>query len=238
VARLAVGVLGIAYLLLLAFPQPLFAHTLAYGNFTVYARAPIDSRMTAVLDGVESRLRTAGIESRAVRPRIFLTGSSRFYRAIRLGVGQNSFGNGFGALPTRNVFINRHDAAQDRVFREAASHSSRGLTGVIAHEVTHLAVRQRVGYWRNLRLPAWKTEGYAEYVAGESTLPFETGLRLWQASPRDGTGYQYFRYFQIVKHLLERKQVSVDDLFARDFDLQALSDEVLQALSAPAGRGR
>ena len=52
------------------------------------------------------------------------------------------------------------------------ANNARSLSGVIAHEITHLLIRKKFGYWRNLTMPTWKKEGYAEYVAGGSTLPY------------------------------------------------------------------
>src|SRR5262245_54196105 len=111
--------------------------------------------------------------------RIFLTGGFDVYALLSLYVGRNSFGKSYAALPTDNVFINQADAANDLVFRSAPA-SERSLSGVIAHEITHLWMRKRFGYWRNLAMPVWKKEGYAEYVAGGSTLDYQTGLRLWK----------------------------------------------------------
>jgi hypothetical protein len=79
-------------------------------------------------------------------------------------------------------------------------------------------------------MPAWKKEGYAEYVAGGSTLAYEAGVKMWKANPRDGTGYQYFKYYMLVKYLLEQEKISVDDLFKRDFDVAALEQKVLTTL--------
>ena len=221
---------GIGYLLLLCFPQPLFAHQVSYKNVTVYSREPLDENIHAVLDKVETRLSTSEINNREVRPKVFLTGGFGFYSWLSLQLGANSFGKGFAALPTVNVFINKSDPAQDLVFRNAPEHSQRSLSGVIAHETTHYLIRKKFGYWRNLTMPAWKKEGYAEYVAGGSTLPYETGVKLWQANPKDGTGYQYFKYYMMVKYLLERDKLSVEDLFNREFDLPALEQKVLNTL--------
>jgi hypothetical protein len=79
-------------------------------------------------------------------------------------------------------------------------------------------------------MPTWKKEGYAEYVAGESTLSYETGVKMWKDNPKDGTGYQYFKYHMLVKYLLEQEKISVDDLFNRDFDVAALEEKVLSTL--------
>lgn len=165
-----------------------------------------------------------------MKPKIFLTNSFRFYSTLSLYIGGNSFGKGFAPLNTNNVFINKSDAANDLVFRNASDRNHRSLSGVIAHEITHLLIRNRYGYLRNLTMPTWKKEGYAEYIAGGSTLDDETGVRRWKGNPQDATGYQYFKYYMLVKFLLEHDKLSVDDLFNRDFDVQALEERVLKSL--------
>ncbi|MCM3904734.1 MAG: hypothetical protein ND866_23810 [Pyrinomonadaceae bacterium] len=219
-----------AYLLLLSFPQVLFAHEVSYKNFTVYSREPLDQNVYAVLDRVETRLSASTINNQSVKPQIFLIHSHGFYKIVSLYLGGNSFGKGFPMLPTNNIFINRSDLATDLVFRNAAADNQRSLSGVIAHETTHLLIRKRFGYWKNLTMPVWKREGYSEYVAGGSTLNHETGVKLWKANPKDGTGYQYFKYYMLVKHLLEDEKICVDDLFNRDHDVQALEAKVLSSL--------
>lgn len=221
---------AVAYVLLLSFPQVLFAHQMSYRNLTVYSREPFDKNIYAVLDRVESQVTASELNSQHVRPKIFLTGSYSFYKSISLFIGGNSFGKGFPLLPTSNIFINRSDVSQDLVLRRAAENDRRSLSGVIAHEVTHLLIRKKVGYWRNIRMPVWKKEGYAEYVAGGSTLPYETGVKMWKANPKDGTGYQYFKYYMLVRHLLEKDKLSVDELFNREIDVQVLEERVLNSL--------
>lgn len=229
-ARYAFFSFVLAYILLLCFPQVLFGHQVVSGNLTVYSRQPVDQDINTVLERVQQRLATSPINSTDVKPKIFLTNSFRFYSGLSLYIGGNSFGKGYAALNTNNVFINKSDPRNDLVLRNTADHSQRSLSGVIAHEITHLLIRKRYGYWRNLTMPTWKKEGYAEYVAGSSTLDYETGARMWKANPRDGTGYQYFKYYMLVKYLLEHDKLSVDDLFNRDFDVQVLEERVLKSL--------
>ncbi len=229
-ARYAFLSIVVAYILLLCFPQVLFGHQVSSGNLTVYSREPLDQNINTVLDRVQQRLAASPINSADVKPRIFLTNSFGLYSALSVYIRDNSFGKGFAALNTDNVFINKSDAASDLVFRNAPAPNQRSLSGVIAHEITHLLVRKRYGYWRNLTMPTWKKEGYAEYIAGGSTLDYETGVRMWKANPRNGTGYQYFKYYMVVKYLLENDRLSVDDLFNRDFDVQVLEERVLKSL--------
>jgi hypothetical protein len=217
------------YLLLLCFPQVLFAHELSYRNLTIYSREPLDKSIYDVLDRVESRLAASEINE-DVKPRIFLTNGFDTYALLSLYIGSNSFGKSYAALPTDNVFINKTDTAKDLVFRSAPANNARSLSGVIAHEITHLWMRKRFGYWRNIAIPSWKKEGYAEYVAGGSTLDYETGRRMWNANPRDGTGYQYFKYYMLVRYLLEHDKIGVDALVDRDFDMQSLEERVRDSL--------
>lgn len=228
--RYSVVAAALAYPLLLCFPQVLFAHEVSYRDFAVYSRVPLSKSMEAVLDKAETRLAASEINNPALKPRIFLAGGFRSYALWSLNLGANSFGKSYPLLPTSNVFINHCDPTKDAVFRRSATARARSLSGVIAHETTHLLIRRQYGYWRNLTLPTWKKEGYAEYVAGGSTLPYETGANMWKAHPKDGTGYQYFKYYMMVKYLLDQEHLSVDELFTREFDVPALEKRVFETL--------
>ena len=219
-----------AFVFLLIDPQILFAHEVRYKNFTVYSRQPLDQSIYTVLDKVEAQLSASPINDTTVEPKIFLTNSQKLYSLPSLYISWNSFGRGYPLLPTSNVFINEADVSRDLVFRKAATGSQRSLSGVISHEITHLHIRRKFGYLRNLTMPSWKKEGYAEYVAGGSTLDYESGVKLWKANPNDGTGYQYFKYFLTVKHLLETDKVTVEDLFNREIDQAQAEQKVFTSL--------
>src|SRR6185295_5638985 len=148
--------LAAAYMLLLCYPQVLFAHQITYKNFTVYSRQPLDQNIYAVLDRVDARLATSEINNTQVRSKIFLTNSQRVYSALSLYIGANSFGKGMPVLPTNNIFINEADVAKDLVFRKAPAYNQRSLSEVVAHEVTHLLIREKFGYVKNITMPAWK----------------------------------------------------------------------------------
>src|SRR5690349_947858 len=222
--------LAMAYVLLLCFPQVLFAHQVTYKNFTVYSRQPLNQNVYVMLDKVETRLATSEVNNMQVKPKIFLTNSQRLYSLLSLYLDANSFGKGFGLLPTNNVFINEADVARDLVFRKAPAFNQRSLSEVVAHEVTHLLVREKFGYLKNVTMPAWKKEGYAEYVAGGTTLDYATGANLWKANPQNDRGYQYFKYYMLVKYLMDHDKLTVEQLFTRDFDRAELETRVLSTL--------
>ena len=201
--------------MLLYFPQPLFAYSTKYETFDVYSREPIDSEIEKVLDRAETRLKTSPLYDAEVRRPIYLTNGFGMY-ALLSHKAYNSFGNSVPFIT--NVFINKTDIASDRVFMNRAKNNSRSLSGVIAHEITHIFIRQRYGTVTSMLQPAWKNEGYCEYIAGESTIPLDEGLRLWRENPSDDTGYRFTKYHAMVKYLLENDNMTVDELFTQNLN--------------------
>ena len=230
VVRYLVASAILVYIFLLSFPQPIFAYETSDNGFTIYSREPLDSNIHTVLATVDAKLLASGLADKTVKPRIFISNSHGLYKFLSLYVGGSSFGKAYPLLPTTNIFINKSDVTRDLVFRDAGAYRERSLSGVIAHEVTHLLVRKKYGYIKNLMLPTWKKEGYSEYVAGGSLLDYETGVRFWKTNPANDSGYRYFKYYLLVKHLIEVKKVSVEELFTQDFDTQSLEQEVLSTL--------
>lgn len=132
-----------------------------------------------------------------------------------------------------NVFINKTDLADDRVFVNREKNNSRSLSGVIAQEITHHFIRQRYGTLASMLQPSWKNEGYCEYVAGDSTIPLDEGMRLWRENPSDDTGYRFTKYHAMVKYLLEKEGMSVDELFAQALDEKEIAARTLDAFRSP-----
>jgi hypothetical protein len=56
------------------------------------------------------------------------------------------------------------------------------------------------------------------------------GVEMWKARPDNATGYQYFKHYMLVKYLLERDRITIDDLFNRDIDVERLEDVVLKSI--------
>ena len=198
------------------YPQILFAHSVSYKNFKVYARQPIDENINYVLDSAVARLEKSQLYDKETMQNIFISDSFTFYKFLSLG-RPDSFG--ITNPIVGNIRINKVDIADDLVFRDSTEFSQRSLSNVIAHEVTHNLVRNKFGAVKSfVSIPKWKNEGYSEYVAGETMLTFEEGVRRWRESPNDSSGYNYFMYQQMVKYLLDDQKISVQELFSQSFD--------------------
>lgn len=224
-----VGILTV-YLLTIAFPQYLFANHISHGKFTVYSRQKPDENIDKVLDLAEARLVNSPLYDETVARRIFLTDSHVFYTFLS-NKAFRSFANSVPMID--NILVNRSDVAADKVFVDRPIRNSRSLSGVLAHEVTHLFIRKKLGTARVMFLvPTWKNEGYCEYIAGDTTISFEDGVKLWQEDPNDDAKYAYFKYHQMVKYLLDDEKISVEELFDRNFDLKELEGKVFAKISA------
>ena len=171
------AVVGVGYLVLLMFPQALFAYSTEHGSFRVYSREPIGVEMGTVLDKAEEKLKGSGIYDAGVRRDIYLTGSHAMY-AFLSHKAYRSFANSVPFID--NIIINKTDPRSDRVIMNRASTSgsnTRSLSGVIAHETAHLFIRKRYGTIAAALMPTWKNEGYCEYIAGDTTITLEEGIR-------------------------------------------------------------
>ena len=56
------------------------------------------------------------------------------------------------------------------------------------------------------------------------------GTKLWKANPQNDRGHAYFKYYSVVKYLMENERLTVDELFTRDIDRAALEAKVLSTL--------
>ena len=227
ISTTVMSVVAVAYILLITFPQALFAYSADHGKFRVYSREPMGPEIENILDAAEERLRTSPIYDGEDRRDIYLTGSFGMY-AFLSHTAYDAFANSVPFIG--NVFISKTDVAADRVFIRRSYSNSRSLSGVVAHETAHLFIRKRYGTVRSIFLPTWKVEGYCEYVAGDSTIPLDEGIRRWRESPADDTGFRYTKYHLMVKHLLENEKLSVEEMFDRDLDEKAVAEKTLAAL--------
>ena len=227
ITSISAALIVVAYLLLLFFPQPLFAYSAKYGNFNIHSREPVGPEIETVLNEAEVRLRRSPIYDESVGRHLYLTNDYGMY-AFLSHKAYASFANSVPFI--ENVFINRTDVAADRVYMNRAFSNSRSLSGVIAHEITHLFIQRRLGTLKSISTPIWKKEGYCEYIAGDSTITLEEGIRRWRENPSNDAGYRFIKYHLMVKYLLETENLSVDDLFRRSLDENEIAAKTFSSL--------
>ena len=155
----------------LAFPYPLFAHRQEFGEFTVCSSRPIPDGFAEVIE--DARVRAAAMEH--ARPgadyRVFVCGDERLYSVFAFLTRKSPHSMAIGLSVFRNMYLN------EPKIRRVGAHNALGirhayfegdLAEVIAHEIAHANVVERLGYWRALSMAEWKSEGYAEYQANRA----------------------------------------------------------------------
>lgn len=144
-----------------------FSYREQVGPTRIYSETPITEATRRAVASSRADLRRSDFNRTDLRRRVFLTTGGLRWRVLSLGAG-----SAFALTrPLGNaIVVNASAAADDRVRNGRAIAGVRRLSGVLAHETTHLLIRERFGVLAAARMPIWLVEGYCDHVAGESSL--------------------------------------------------------------------
>jgi hypothetical protein len=174
VAKWALWALGVVlvlialYLSVFFLPYPLFRNHLEHAGFSVYSDREIPSDFEAVLDDARRRVDAMELAPDRRPPRLFVCQSQRLFAFYVRAAGLRHTGQGLLISVAGNAFFSQ--TTINRVARRngARPHHSRlegSWAAAIAHEVAHDRMFAELGFRDARRLPAWKSEGYADYSA-------------------------------------------------------------------------
>ncbi len=190
----------------LAFPY----RAVIRGN-AIYSDRPIPAAIDGVLVRADRLVAGSPLAGPGYGHRIFLTNGGWRWRVLSIGTS-----DAFALTRplSEAIIVNDTDVAADRVRKGGGGiGSTTSLTRVIAHERTHGLIRARYGIVADLRLPAWKREGYCDHVAGGSTLTDAEAQAMIRAGTTSGA-LDYWRARHRVEATLGTNGNSVDRLFA------------------------
>ncbi|HEX8666809.1 MAG TPA: hypothetical protein VF727_00375 [Allosphingosinicella sp.] len=181
-----------------------------FGATTVYSEAPIPPQMVQVLARSDALLARSELHGGPLQRRLFLSSGGWRWRLLAL----TSSGSFALRRPFRSGLVfNRSDVAADRVENGRKLGGDRTLSGTIAHETTHILIARRYGELQAAMVPSWKAEGYADFVAQESSLSPEEA-RIAERTEKDHPALEYYRAREKVAAALARGG-GVDGLFLR-----------------------
>lgn len=190
---------------LLAFP-----HQVETPIGVVRSESPIaPEALDAAVAYTRARMATTPLAGPDERRPIFLTDGGWRWHWLAPG-GVSAFG--LTRPISRAVIINRANLAGDAAAGVPTNDRKRTLGSILAHEFTHGLVRRKYGVLRSVTFPRWKVEGYADHVAGESTLDAAAAARL-EAAGADHPALIYYRGRQKVAAELAKNGGNVDALF-------------------------
>lgn len=101
----------------------------------------------------------------------------------------------------------------------------RTLSGVISHETTHTLVRNYLGLLPYLFVSKWKNEGYCDYIADESSYPFDKGMEEFCRHQNDKSpSFEYFKFRLYIKYLIENHKLSIKKILSMNFNISTLDN--------------
>jgi hypothetical protein len=226
-AVLVVIVASVGYLVLLAYPQPVFAYELTHAGITVYADTPIPDPLRTTLERVRARLDRSPLAGRTTTSQIFIANAPwRFALFARQNFRVAGVADGFVG---QHVFLRESDLSGDRLIGPSgqAVAADRPLSYFIAHELMHIAIVRHVGRARYATLPPWLDDGYADYIARDIDL--KTTLAKFKQGARELDPAQsglYLRYHLMVAYAIEKKGIPVSTLLRHPPEREALEQEL------------
>ncbi|GAL99846.1 hypothetical protein [Sphingomonas parapaucimobilis] len=188
-----------------------FPYRADFGRTTVLSEQPIDrAAMGQVLARADGLLAASPLYRPGLSRQVVLTDGGWRWDMLSIGArGSIAFRRPFAQA----LIFNRSSVAADRVTNGAPLGGVRTLSGTIAHEMTHRLVADHIGEWAALRLPAWKREGYPDYVAQETSIRPQDEALIRERDP-NARVLTYYEGRRRVAAELARNGGSVDALLA------------------------
>ena len=219
---------SVAYLLVLTFPQPLFAHEIHRSGLTVHSTQPMPAAMETTLSRAVARLQRSALYAPAEGIHIFLCHERPVFA---LFARQNYHVGGVADwLVGQHAFLRESDMQHDRLISPGGTPvaADRPLSYFVAHEAMHIAIARRLGRARYSRLPQWLDDGYADYIARD--IDYAAALESLKAGARELDPRRsglYLRYHLMVAYLMEKKGLPIEALLATPPERATIEAELL-----------
>ena len=214
------------YILIPAFPHPIFKHKLVYENFSVYSDKELPENFTDILKETKFRIENLEIYDPSFKPDIFICDSEDLYKFFAFWVRLNPNSQGFNLSFFDNTFLNLTRINSLKYYHDQRlkyTHLNGNVSQVLAHELIHNLDSRYSGIWEYIEKPVWKKEGYCEFG---STIAFIEKDETYDLFKRSSF---YFEddLFNAPNHskYYYKAQIMVEYLFTeRDFTIKKLDD--------------
>jgi hypothetical protein len=221
------AVLVLLYAGLHFYPQIVFGHSVTAHGITIHSRTPIPHEAVLCQERAAKLVGQSELAVPGRRENVFVCDSPAWFRFFN---PRSSGAFAASVSLTGHVFVANADFSRDIARRGTLTYNSRPLSSVMAHEIAHGLIRRRVGLWTALRLPDWVVEGYCDFVGQGSSFPETEGCRLMaEGNDHPSSAFRYFKYRQMVRYLMEEKQLSFAQLLERANDFGAVEAETREA---------
>lgn len=155
------GLIALLLGIIILNPALMYAHKTSHNGYQILRDAPLQPALTQRLDEAKVLLHGSALYDSSLKLEVCLNDGSR-YPALIDAVKGPAFAHGFY---DKIVLLGNLHAAENYVGLNGYRWN---LTQLLAHEATHCHQFKALGFWNSnpaARYPAWKWEGYPEYVA-------------------------------------------------------------------------
>jgi hypothetical protein len=233
------GIFGalVLYLILLRHPGLFFRYSFTRGAMTLYSDEPIPESAARVMQDAQDRLiRSPLFRGRSARNiRIYLC--NRPWRFLLFANIRHRVG-GLTYVPiSNNIFLRGANIDANRLIGPSGNEvpGERTLSYYVAHEAVHTLLSDELGVAAYWRLPTWKDDGYADYIAKGTDFDYRRAVELLRTGDRELDPKRsglYLRYNLLVAYLLDLKGIGLHELLNQEFDAARIEAEILES-----GRG-
>jgi hypothetical protein len=219
--------IGLAYILILVFPQFVFANKLEYKNFSIYFHSNEINRekLKSIVDKSTDLLKGTELFNTEINQDIFICSDYSEFTFFAL-LSRKAFAVNYPI--TQNIFLSKSSISENYILRNGEKDNKRTLSGVIAHETTHSLLENKLGLLKYKLLPSWKNEGYCDFVANESSFNEQKGLQdiCNDKKNPDSPSFKYFKYRKLTEFLFNERKVTIEKFLSNDFEFEEISDDL------------
>ena len=203
-------------------PGLLYAYRTPVGGYVVYHTQPLEPALAIRLQEATALLQASPLYPAGLHLNVCLNDGSIYPDLIRTLLGP-AFAWGFG----RNVVLGGQAQYRANCVSLYGSADVWNLTQLLAHEAVHCVQFAYFGFWHSnpaAGYPAWKWEGYPEYVARRAPgqLDLRANLRRlatteaddWWIPFADGSGVikPYYRYWTMMQFCMDVKKMPYENV--------------------------
>jgi len=206
-------------------PMLLYAHKTVVGNYSVYHNMPLNNGFLHRLGQADAIIKSSELYDPALKMDICLKDGAPYPALVEKVMGKDLLTSFYNKMVFTGNVINYQEN-----YIELDGHKW-NLAEMIAHAGVHCLEFNKYGLFKANPLgkhPAWKWEGYPEYIARQDTgaANLQKGIAtLLQAGQATNTGWMmlpdktevltvYFQYRLLVQYCMEVKRMSFVQLLA------------------------
>jgi hypothetical protein len=204
------------YIYLILFPQILFSNKIEYKNFKIYSNDKIDDNINVIIDNVIVQLKTSSIYDSTVPQKVFFIDNSFYYTMTKF---YNKERAGFHEFLVNNSMVVPQVDVKDNTITYSDG-KVRNLAQTIIHETVHSMQENKLGFWRVIKIPEWKIEGYAFYIA-KTNLILNNGHLSYQYVRKNledlgkhSNHKHYWMYGVMTGYILNEKNFTFDQFIS------------------------